>query len=151
MTKTRMLAGIAALAVAVPVGLAPTTVLAAKKTESAGRSTKGAVPEFAGHTYIFTVDNGNVFRNSYSADGLFLHWKTVAGPNTGLQETDELHVRKVGRKVYFVSWVEKSGVSVSHVMDLHKMTVQAFWSYDQNKRRVGELHSGKLIDLGPSS
>ncbi|MFJ1702770.1 phenolic acid decarboxylase [Kitasatospora sp. NPDC088346] len=101
------------------------------------------LPGFAGRTYLFDVDNGAAFRNSYSADGTRLRWEGL-GESAGQWEDVKLHVAQVGPQVYFVSWTEQSGITVSHVMDLEALTVRVFWTYEGEGGRVGELHTGKL-------
>src|SRR5581483_10450426 len=86
------------------------------------------VLSFAGHTYLFHVDNGTTFRNSYAADGSSLHYETVAGAGVGSAETVYLHVAELAPGLYFVNWVEASGMAVSHAMNLNTNTVYAFWS-----------------------
>lgn len=105
-----------------------------------------ALPGFAGRTYLFQVDNGAAFRNAYSADGTRLRWEGL-GESAGQWEDVPLHVALVAPDVYFVSWTERSGLTVSHVMDLVTMTVRAFWTYEGEGGRVGELHTGTLEPL----
>lgn len=100
-------------------------------------------PSFAGRTYLFQVDNGAAFRNAYSADGKRLRWEGL-GESAGQWEDVELHVAQVRPDLYFVSWTEPSGITVSHVMDLAALTVRAFWTYEGEGGRVGEMHSGTL-------
>jgi phenolic acid decarboxylase len=49
--------------------------------------------------------------------------------------------------VFLVGWTEKSGMSVTHAMNLNTGTVHAFWTYDTPNGRVGELHTGTLQEL----
>jgi phenolic acid decarboxylase len=104
------------------------------------------LPAFAGHTYLFQVDNGAAFRNTYSADGTQLHWEGL-GESAGQGEDVRLHVAEVGPGLYFVSWTERSGITASHLMDLNRNTVQVFWTYEGEGGRVGELHAGTLERL----
>ncbi|WP_030234038.1 MoaF-related domain-containing protein [Streptomyces sp. NRRL S-350] len=101
------------------------------------------LPAFAGRTYLFRADNGAAFRNTYSADGTRLRWEGL-GESAGQWEDVRLHVAEVAPEVYFVSWTEQSGITVSHVMDLGKLTVRAFWTFEGEGGRVGELHTGTL-------
>ncbi|MFE2246819.1 MoaF-related domain-containing protein [Streptomyces lavendulae] len=104
-----------------------------------------AVPDFAGHTYVLTLDNGAVLRNSYSADGTTLDWTALEGPMAGHSGREALSVRAVGEGLYFVNWVEASGMTVSHVMDLGRGTVSVYWSYaTPDGGRTGELHTATL-------
>ncbi|MCB5179551.1 MoaF N-terminal domain-containing protein [Streptomyces sp. SMC 277] len=104
-----------------------------------------SVPAFAGHTYVLTLDNGAVLRNSYSADGTTLTWKALEGPMAGHSGQERLSVRAVGEGLYFVNWVEASGMTVSHVMDLRSRTVSVYWTYaTPDGGRTGELHTATL-------
>ncbi|MFD8291844.1 MoaF N-terminal domain-containing protein [Streptomyces lavendulae] len=104
-----------------------------------------AVPDFAGHTYVLTLDNGAVLRNSYSADGTTLDWTALEGPMAGHSGREALSVRAVGEGLYFVNWVEASGMTVSHVMDLGRGTVSVYWTYaTPDGGRTGELHTATL-------
>lgn len=111
--------------------------------------TQTALPAFAGRVYRFEVDNGYTFRNRYSADGQQLHWEAIAGPSTGQSETVALKVALVAPHIYFVSWTEAStGMTVSHVMDLERSCVHAFWTYGGAAgERIGALHGGTLTQL----
>ncbi|RSS80371.1 MoaF N-terminal domain-containing protein [Streptomyces sp. WAC06614] len=104
-----------------------------------------SVPAFAGHTYVLTLDNGAVLRNTYSADGTTLSWQALEGPMAGHSGQERLSVRAVGEGLYFVNWVEASGMTVSHVMDLHHATVSIYWTYaTADGGRAGELHTATL-------
>ncbi|MFF4533136.1 MoaF N-terminal domain-containing protein [Streptomyces sp. NPDC001407] len=108
-------------------------------------SVRATTPAFAGHTYVLTLDNGAVLRNSYSADGTTLNWTALAGPLAGKSGQEKLTVREVGEGLYFVNWVEASGMTVSHVMDLRTKTVSIYWTYGTpDGGRTGELHTAKL-------
>ncbi|PYC76812.1 hypothetical protein C7C46_21785 [Streptomyces tateyamensis] len=106
-----------------------------------------ALPGFAGRTYLFEVDNGAAFRNTYSADGKRLRWEGL-GESAGQWLDVELHVAQVAPQIWFVSWTEDSGLTISHVMDLGAMTVRVFWTYEGEGGRVGELHTGRLQQVG---
>lgn len=99
---------------------------------------------YAGRTFILTIDNGTVFRNTYAADGATLHYETLEGPGQGAQETVTLHVAEVGSGMFLIGWVEKSGMTVTHLMNLTTATVHAFWTYENAGSRLGELHTGTL-------
>ena len=110
--------------------------------------TSSTVPAFAGHTYVFEFDNGTVFRNSCAADGRTLRWETLEGPGKGGAETVDLHVAEIASGAYFVGWVESTGITVTHLLDLNQGTVRAFWTYaDANAKtggRSAQLHTASL-------
>ncbi|MDX2524592.1 MoaF-related domain-containing protein [Streptomyces europaeiscabiei] len=101
-------------------------------------------PTYAGKTFVFRVDNGVVFRNTYAADGTTLHYEAVEGPTKGSEETVTLHTAEVAPGLFMVGWVEKSGMTVTHLLNLDALTVHAFWTYETGDGRVAELHTGTL-------
>ncbi|MDF3141361.1 MULTISPECIES: hypothetical protein [unclassified Streptomyces] len=99
---------------------------------------------YAGKTFVFRVDNGVVFRNTYSADGISLRYETLEGPAKGAEETVTLHTAEVAPGLFIVGWVEASGMTVTHLMNLNTRTIHAFWTYETDNGRVAELHTGTL-------
>lgn len=99
---------------------------------------------YAGRTFVLRVDNGVAFRNTYAADGTTLHYETLEGPTKGTTETVTLHTAALGPGQFMVGWVEESGMTVTHVMNLDALTVHAFWTYREGAGRVAELHTGTL-------
>ncbi|MFJ1865337.1 MoaF-related domain-containing protein [Streptomyces sp. NPDC088097] len=130
------LAGAPSAQAAAATTAAPAPVAASIRTEA---------PAFAGHTYLLKLDNGAVLRNSYSADGATLDWTALEGPMAGHSGSERLSVRAVGEGLYFVNWVEASGMTVSHVMDLGRGAVSVYWTYaTPDGGRTGELHTATL-------
>nr|WP_159029119.1 hypothetical protein [Streptomyces viridochromogenes] len=43
-----------------------------------------------------------------------------------------------------LGWVEASGMTVTHLMNLNTRTIHAFWTYETDNGRVAELHTGTL-------
>lgn len=99
---------------------------------------------YAGKTFIITVDNGVTFRNTYSADGTKLHYETIAGPTSGAHEDVVLHSAEVAPGIFIIGWVEQSGMTITHVMNLNTATVHAFWTFDPGNGRVAELHTATI-------
>lgn len=102
------------------------------------------LPGFAGQAYTVKVDNGRVFEHTFAVDGRSLHWQSEAGS----AETVSLHVGDLFPGVYFVSWIEATGATVSEILDLNRNTAQIFWTYADGSDwagRAGELHTGVLV------
>ncbi|MEU8915602.1 MoaF-related domain-containing protein [Streptomyces nigrescens] len=99
---------------------------------------------YAGKTFIFRVDNGVVFRNTYAADGTTLRYETVGGPAKGAEETVTVHTAEVAPGLFMLGWVEASGMTITHLMNLNTQAVHAFWTYETGDGRVAELHTGAL-------
>ncbi|MFD8984051.1 MoaF N-terminal domain-containing protein [Streptomyces sp. NPDC059564] len=143
----RLRTTVPALAAAAIVALAgaPSAQAATAPAAPAAAPAAASAPAFAGHTYVLTLDNGAVLRNSYSADGTTLDWTALEGPMAGHSGREALSVRAVGEGLYFVNWVEASGMTVSHVMDLGRGTVSVYWTYaTPDGGRAGELHTATL-------
>ena len=99
---------------------------------------------YAGKTFVVRVDNGVVFRNTYAADVTTLRYETVDGPTEGSEETVTLHTAEVAPGLFMLGWAERSGMTVTHVMNLNALTVHAFWTYETADGPVAELHIGTL-------
>jgi hypothetical protein len=108
------------------------------------------LPAFAGHTYVITVDNGTVFRNTFSADGTKLHGVTTAGFGAGNVVDVSINVGLISRdrQTYFISWVEPDTTTVSQVFDICDRTVQIFFTFtDATGVRSGQLHNATLQQI----
>jgi hypothetical protein len=128
-------------AVAQPAAVSAVSALATVDAHS-------TLPPFAGHTYLVSVDNGQVYRNTYSANGTALHSETVQGYGVGEIFDAPLQTARLTGGLYFVSWVEPGDVTVSHVIDFKAGTVQVYFTYATANGRVGELHSATLTCVG---
>jgi phenolic acid decarboxylase len=102
---------------------------------------------FAGKTIEFKVDNGAVFHNTYAADGTALHYEAADGPAKGAVEDVRIQAAEVAPGVYLVGWTEASGMTITHAMDFNEGVIHAFWTYETENGRVGELHSGPFREL----
>ncbi|WP_329537043.1 hypothetical protein OG568_51745 (plasmid) [Streptomyces sp. NBC_01450] len=99
---------------------------------------------YVGKTFVFRVDNGVDFRNTYAADGTTLRYETLEAPTKGAGETVTLHIAEVAPGLFMLGWVETSGMTITHLMNLNNHTVHAFWTYETGDGRVAELHTGTL-------
>ena len=66
------------------------------------------------------------------------------GPAAGRSDTESIQVATVGEDIHFVCWVEKSGVTVSQVIDLPARRVVSFVTYDTPDGRRGVLDRGSI-------
>ncbi|MFC8448409.1 hypothetical protein [Kitasatospora sp. NPDC057223] len=144
--KSRLVAVAAAIAIsATGVTLAAGQASADDSASATASTARTALPPFAGKTYLVTVDNGNVYRNTYSADGTALHSETVAGQGVGEVFDAPLATAVVGWNLYFTSWVEPNGVTVSHVLNFTTNTVKVYFTFaTATGQRLGQLHSATL-------
>ena len=97
---------------------------------------------FAGKVFEIRLDNGVVFHNTYGPEGDKLRYEMIDGAAEGGSGTVDLYVGEVAEKIYLVGWNEVSGAAVSHVMDFNTKRLTAFWSFDEDGGRTGEMHGG---------
>lgn len=75
-----------------------------------------------------------------------IRWKAITGPAAGKTGTEEARVVEVAPDVFFVSWLEKSGTTVSQALDLKRLTVTAFVTFEAGGRQA--LHDkGSVTEL----
>ena len=52
-------------------------------------------------------------------------------------------MKKIDGTMFFVSWIEKDGTTVSQIIDLEKKTVEAFLTFDDAKgKRIAQMLGG---------
>lgn len=76
---------------------------------------------FAAEAYIgqflFKYDGGSVYRVTVN-DAKSISWQCIQGPEKGANGVEKPERFKVADQIYFVSWVEKTGINVSQVINL---------------------------------
>lgn len=65
-------------------------------------------------------------RYSVSGD---LHWKVTDKNGNVTQGSERLSYLQLSDTLHFLNWIEKTGFTVSQVIDTEAGTVKAFWSY----------------------
>ncbi|HPW17062.1 MAG TPA: phenolic acid decarboxylase [Candidatus Aminicenantes bacterium] len=75
-------------------------------------------------TFLFKYAGGTTYRVTVK-DGTHLHWECVEGAAKGSSGDETVTRFKVAENIYFVTWVEKTGIVVSEVVDLGSMKVYA--------------------------
>ncbi|MEV6976224.1 hypothetical protein [Kitasatospora sp. NPDC093806] len=145
-----------ALAAAAALSLAGSATLVASQASAvdlnpagvSGDLRPGHLPPYAGHAYLVNVDTGNVYRNTFSADGKFVTGLTVKGPNVGRTFTAPVQAVQTGPKNHFISWIEPGDVTVSQVVDFDKRTVEFYvTSTDSTGTRNGGLYHATFTQV----
>ncbi len=72
--------------------------------------------------FLFKYDGGSVYRVIVN-DANSLSWTCIQGPEKGANGTEKPDRFKVADKIYFVSWVEKTGINVAQVVNLNTRKV----------------------------
>ena len=71
-------------------------------------------------------------------------WRASSGPAAGRSDTESIQVATVGEDIHFVCWVERSGVTVSQVIDLTARRIVSFVTYDTPDGRRSVLDRGSI-------
>lgn len=58
-----------------------------------------------------------------------LHWKTVDAKGAVAEESEHVFYQKLNDHLYFLNWMEDSGLTVSQVIDTQDMKVTAYLTY----------------------
>jgi phenolic acid decarboxylase len=72
--------------------------------------------------FLYKYDDGNIYRVTAN-DAKSMSWLCVEGSEKGANGIENPERFKVADKIYFVSWVEKTGIHVSQVINLKSMKV----------------------------
>jgi phenolic acid decarboxylase len=72
--------------------------------------------------FLYKYDGGSVYRLTVK-DAKSMSWECINGSEKGANGIEKPERFKVVDKIYFVSWVEKTGINVSQVIDLKQMKV----------------------------
>lgn len=91
-------------------------------------------------TFLYKYKGGNTYRVIVS-DRKIMKWECVDGSESGANGEEMPQRFKVADKIYFATWVEKTGINVSQVVDLKNMKVYST-IIDGKERYVLE---GKIV------
>jgi phenolic acid decarboxylase len=101
---------------------------------------------FVGMKIIIRYESGLEVKAHYkSADELA--WEALTGPSEGTSGSETIYSSEVAPNVFFISWLENSGVSVSNVLDLNDRLVTAFVTFDAGKGRQSFFDKGIFEEI----
>ena len=72
--------------------------------------------------FLYQYEGGNVYRVTVK-EGKSMSWLCIKGDEKGAHGTETPDRFTVADKVYFASWVEKTGINVTQVINLNTMKV----------------------------
>ena len=98
-----------------------------------------------GKKLLFHYESGLQIIGHYSTP-TEVSWEALAGPAKGSKGTESVHMAEVAPNIFFVSWVEKSGTTVSQVLDLDKLVVTGFVTFDTPQGRQSMFDKGTLTE-----
>ena len=68
-----------------------------------------------------------------------IYWNPPDEKDSVTEEINQMVMKKIDGTMFFVSWIEKDGTTVSQVIDLEKKTVEAFLTFDDAKgKRIAQ-------------
>jgi homoserine O-acetyltransferase len=102
--------------------------------------------ELVGKRLRLRYDSGLEVIGHYRSD-THLDWEGLSGPARGTKGSETMHLAQVAPHVFFASWLEKGGASVSQVLDLERMQVTSFVTYETDKGRQGTFDRGTITEL----
>jgi phenolic acid decarboxylase len=76
-----------------------------------------------------------------------LSWEALAGPSKGTSGDETIYSSEVAPNIFFISWLEKKGISVSNVLDLNDSVVTAFVTFDAADGRQSFFDKGVVAEI----
>lgn len=101
---------------------------------------------FVGKKFLFRYGSGLEVIGHYTSRTR-VHWEALTGPAKGDTGDEAIHAAEVAPNVFFISWLEQSGTSVSQVLDLNRSQATAFVTFETGQGRQSVFDNGTLIEL----
>jgi phenolic acid decarboxylase len=101
---------------------------------------------FAGKRFLYRYESGLEVKGYFKSE-TELEWEGLTGPSRGLKGAEKIYADEVASNVFFISWLEKTGVSVSQVLDLGRSRVTAFVTYSTDQGRISLFDKGSITEL----
>lgn len=70
-----------------------------------------------------------------------LHWKTVSKEGKVAEGEEEVSYKRINDHIFFLSWIEADGFTVSQVIDVKNGKVEAFLSFNDEQSTRGKRNS----------
>ncbi len=96
---------------------------------------------FIGRKIVIRYESGLEVKAHYKS-ATELTWEALTGPSKGTSGNETIHASEVAPNVFFISWLENNGVSVSNVLDLNNSRMTAFVTFDTGKGRQSFFDTG---------
>jgi phenolic acid decarboxylase len=101
---------------------------------------------FQGKKVLIRYKSGLEVKAHYK-NATTLEWEALTGDSKGMKGTEKIHALEVAPNVFFINWLENSGVTVSQVLDLNKFVVSSFVTFDSGTGRQSMLDEGTVIEI----
>lgn len=101
---------------------------------------------FIGKKIIIRYESGLEVKANYKG-ATELAWEALTGPSKGTSGDETIYSSEVAPNVFFISWLENNGVSVSNVLDLNNRRMTAFVTFDAGKGRRSFFDKGVVEEI----
>lgn len=90
-----------------------------------------------GHEYIVTYKSKNE-----------LKWEGIGGPIKGYSNVEKCSIIEPIKNIFFVSWLEKNGASISQLLDFNRNKINSYLTFNTPNGRKEEIRKGiiKIIN-----
>lgn len=99
----------------------------------------------AGKSFLLTYPTGLRIIGRYAESSLT--WEALTGPAAGTTGTERTYTYEVAPGIFFVSWAEASGTTVSQVLDLNTLVVTGFVTFGSDKGRSVMSLQGSMAEV----
>lgn len=103
-----------------------------------------------GKKLLFHSESGLQVIGHYS-NQTEVSWEALTGPAKGSEGKESVDMAEIAPDIFFVNWVEESGTTVSQVLDLDKLVVTAFVTFDTPQGRQRMFDKGTLTESNSPS
>jgi phenolic acid decarboxylase len=101
---------------------------------------------FVGKKIIIRYESGLEVKAHYKS-ATELTWEAPTGPSKVTSGNETIYSSEVAPNVFFISWLENNGVSVSNVLDLNDRRMTAFVTFDAGKGRQSFFDEGVVEEV----
>src|SRR5499426_430748 len=101
---------------------------------------------FIGRKIIIRYESGLEVKAHYKS-ATELTWEALTGPSKGMSGNETIFSSEVAPNVFFISWLENDGISVSNVLDLNNSRMTAFLTFDMGKGRQSFFDKGIIEEI----
>jgi phenolic acid decarboxylase len=101
---------------------------------------------FIGRKIIISYESGLEVKAHYKS-ATELAWEALTGPSKGASGNETIYSLEVAPNIFFISWLENNGVSVSNVLDLNNSRMTAFVTFDTGEGRQSFFDKGVTEEI----
>jgi phenolic acid decarboxylase len=101
---------------------------------------------FVGRKIIIRYESGLEVKAHYKS-AAELTWEALTGPSKGASGDETIYASEVAPNIFFISWLENKGISVSNVLDLNNSRMTAFVTFDSGNGRQSFFDKGVIEEI----